>query len=77
MGRAWCRMKSGGRALIGVPTGRDAVCLNAHWIYGRFLDKYLFTNWKQIYSGADQRIFGMKTYWKTSVYYHPLHILEK
>ena len=77
MGRAWCQMKPGARALIGVPTGKDAICFNAHKIYGRFLYKYLFTNWNQIYSGVDKRIFDVDTDCKTSAFYHPIHILEK
>ena len=49
MGRAWCLLKSGGRALIGVPTGNSAICFNSHKLYGSLMFKHVFANWKQLY----------------------------
>ena len=37
MGRAWCRMKSGARALVGLPAGNDVICFNSQRRYGPFL----------------------------------------
>ena len=40
----------GGRALVGVPSGKDGVAFNSNRIYGRVMLPHLFANWKQIYS---------------------------
>ena len=50
MAQAWCLLKPGARALVGVPGGKDAVHFNAHRTYGRTMLAHLFANWDQIYS---------------------------
>merc|ERR1712141_920014 len=60
MGRAWCEMKPGSRALVGVPTAKDTICFNAARLYGSFLYRHLFANWKQIYSEGDTSVLQKK-----------------
>jgi hypothetical protein len=48
MARAWCLVKPGGRALVGVPSGPDIVVFNSHRIYGPVAYSHLFANWKQV-----------------------------
>ena len=50
MAKAWCLMKPGGRALIGVPSGMDAILFNGNRLYGPIMYSHLFANWNQIYS---------------------------
>ena len=79
MGRAWCQLKSGARALVGLPTGTDEICFNGHRRYGPFLYSHLFTNWKQIYSEVDPNVFNQKNDCRnmTQQMYQPMHVLEK
>ena len=55
MARAWCVLKPGGRALIGVPIGpgKDQIYFNTHRNYGPIMLPHLFANWKQIMSELD------------------------
>ena len=76
MGRAWCQMKTGARALVGVPTGKDKICFNAHRVYGPTMYQHLFANWKLVYSEVDIRAFKIDFKCKNATY-HPLQILEK
>ena len=71
--RAWCTMRVGGKAIIGIPTGPDIVSYNSHKIYGPVLYSHLFANWKQVYTETD-----MNQYDETCNYcYQPLHVIEK
>ena len=79
MGRAWCQLKPRGRALVGLPAGKDEICFNSHRIYGPFLYSQLFSNWKQIYSEVDPEIFKQLNDCRnvTQQNYQPIHVLEK
>ena len=48
--QAWCLMKPGSRAFVGVPGGLDAINFNAGRAYGKIMFSHLFANWDQIYS---------------------------
>ena len=50
MAKAWCLIKPKGRALVGVPSGLDAILFNAHRNYGPIMSSHLFANWDIIYS---------------------------
>merc|ERR1711997_933070 len=46
MARAWCVLKPGTKALIGVPThATDKIAFNSHKIYGPVMYSHLFANW--------------------------------
>ena len=77
MGRAWCQMKPGSRALVGLPAAKDTICFNAHRLYGSFLFQHLFANFRHIYSEGDPNILKNKVDCRTSHNYQPMHILEK
>ena len=77
MGRAWCQMKPGSRALVGLPAAKDTICFNAHRLYGSFLFQHLFANFRHIYSEGDPNILKRKVDCRTSHNYQPMHILEK
>ena len=76
MARGWCLLKPGGQAMIGVPTGPDAIVFNGNRRYGPVQFPHLFANWNQIYSNinyteADEILQQCK--WC----YQPLTIVEK
>ncbi len=48
MARAWCLVKPGGLALVGVPTGPDMIVFNSDKVYGPILYSHIFANWKQV-----------------------------
>ena len=74
MGRAWCLVKPGGQALVGVPTGpEDTLRYNAGRIYGPWLYSHLFANWRQLYSSADYDMYDERC----PQCYQPVHVLEK
>ena len=77
MARAWCILKPGGRALIGVPSGpTDRVTFNKHKLYGPVMLPHLFANFKQIYSTLDYNYQDeYSERWPTS--YQPLYVVEK
>ena len=50
MAQAWCLLKPGAKALIGVPGGFDSITFNAGRSYGKIMSPHLFANWNQIYS---------------------------
>ena len=79
MARAWCVMKPTGRALVGLPTGKDEICFNAHRKYGPFLYSQLFVNWKIIHSEIDPKVFNQRNdCWDIKQQmYQPITILEK
>ena len=52
MAQAWCLVRPGGRALVGIPTGSDWIRFNAGRIYGPFQLSHLFANWKQVFTKA-------------------------
>lgn len=73
MSRAWCAMRPGAKALVGVPTGPDTLSYNSHRIYGPLLYSHLFANWKQVYTETDYEEFRENC----NHCYQPLHIVEK
>ena len=76
MGRAWCQMKPGSRALVGFPAGKDTICFNAAKLYGSFLLPHVFANWKQIYSeGNPHEILNKEVNCQGPT--QPIHVLEK
>ena len=79
MGRAWCRMKPGARALVGLPAGNDVICFNAHRRYGPFLYPQLFANWNEIFSDVDESVFHQNDNCRSVLQnvYQPMIILEK
>ena len=79
MGRAWCRMKPGARALVGLPAGNDVICFNAHRRYGPFLYSQLFANWNEIFSDVDKSVFYQNDNCRSVLQnvYQPMIILEK
>ena len=76
MARGWCQLKPGARALVGVPTGKDTICYNAHRVYGNIMYPNLFVNFKLIYYNVDLRALKLKFKCKDATY-HALHVLEK
>ena len=79
MGRAWCRMKTGARALVGLPAGNDVICFNAHRRYGPFLYSQLFANWNEIFSDVDKSVFHQNDNCRSVLQnvYQPMIVLEK
>ena len=81
MGRAWCQMKPGGRALVGLPAGNDMICFNTDRRYGSFLYSQLFANWKQVYSeiDAESSTFRQKDscFDRQQMGFQPILIVEK
>lgn len=73
MARVWCALKDGGMALIGVPTGPDALYFNSFKLYGPLMYSHLFANFEQIFSLANISNFGHRC----PFCYQPLHILRK
>jgi hypothetical protein len=49
--RAWCVTKPGGKMLLGIPTGFDAIEFNAHRWYGEVRWPLITANWKNINPG--------------------------
>ena len=75
MSRAWCLVKPGGQAMVGVPTApTDALTFNAARIYGPLTYAHLFANWQQVHTDADVATKFRDSCWHC---YQPLHILEK
>ena len=60
MARVWCLMRSGGRAIIGVPTASDKICFNGNKYYGKILYNNVFANWKLLYSEIDLKMLSYK-----------------
>ena len=79
MGRAWCLMKPGARALVGVPTGQDKICFNGNKLYGPILYKQIFANWNQVFTEVSPRVFSSKGDCMAfnTLDYQPMTILEK
>ena len=79
MGRAWCRMKTGARALVGLPAGNDVICFNAHRRYGPFLYSQIFANWNEIFSDVVKSVFYQNDNCRSvsQNVYQPMIILEK
>ena len=79
MGRAWCQMKPEGRALVGLPAGNDQICFNSHRRYGPFLYSQLYSNWKQIFSEVNPKVFEQTDDCRNvkQISYQPIQILEK
>lgn len=79
MARAWCLIKPKGRAMIGLPAGRDEICFNSHRKYGNIFFSRLFVNWKMIFSELDTNVFTQTNdCWDIKQQsYQPIHILEK
>ena len=78
MGRAWCQLKPGSRALVAVPTSKDTICFNAARMYGPFLYQKLFANWKHIYSeGNPKEFYHGEVNCRATYDAQPIHVLEK
>jgi hypothetical protein len=83
MAKAWCLTKPGGKLLIGVPVGYDAVYFNMHRMYGPVQLSHMFANWKIDYTEAKMFKDGMRTKDEDlpctpkEMCYQPIHILEK
>ena len=89
MGRVWCQMKPGARALVGFPAGKDTICFNAAKFYGSFLLPHVFANWKQVYSEGfmnprepgiyltPYEIVNWHVNCKTDHVNQPIHVLER
>ena len=74
MARAWCLLKPGSLALIGVPTGPiDKIVFNSHRIYGPIMYSHLFANWKLIWTEIDYS----KHFKHCDYCYQPLTILKR
>lgn len=74
MGKLWCMMDPGSKALIGVPTGPDAVEFNSCRIYSRTMYPHLFANWRQVYTETHFRHYNTNG---CTYCYQPLHVLER
>lgn len=74
MAKAWCLLKPGGRAIVGIPMGPDVIEYNAHRLYGPKALAQLFANFKQIYTATNFTLFH---YSGCSWCYQTLHVLEK
>ncbi len=60
MARAWCALRPGGLALVGVPLApEDLVAFNAHRVYGPAMLPNLMSNFKLIWSSKEK--FGGPT----------------
>ena len=77
LARAWCRMKEGSRALIGVPAGKDTVCFNAHRFYGSYMYPHLFANWKILHAEGHQESLNKNADCRKPYIAHAIHILQK
>jgi hypothetical protein len=74
MARAWCLMKPGGMALVGLPVGVDSLEFNAHRIYGPVQLPHFFANWDQVYTETDISRHQGKG---CSYCYQPLFVVKK
>ena len=73
MARAWCFVKPGGQALVGVPSGPDMIGFNSHKIYGPVAYSHLFANWEQVYTDTDFSKNDGKCFWC----YQSIHALAR
>jgi len=46
--RSWCVTRRGGALVLGLPTGKDRVMMNAHRVYGKFRWPLVAANWIQV-----------------------------
>ena len=76
MGRAWCLLKPGGRALVGVPVGKETICFNAHKFYGPAMFNHVFANWKLIHWDIPDDVFAKEPDC-SKYHYQPVFVLEK
>ncbi len=75
MGRAWCLLRPGGRALVGVPAGpEDLLRYNGGRTYGPAMLAHLFANWEQVHSTADYDLHYDEG---CPHCYQPVFVLEK
>ena len=74
MAKAWCVTKSGGKALIGFPSGPfDSIEFNANRLYGPIMTPHIFANWNVEHTNLDLTQFD-----ESCTYcYEPLYILSK
>jgi hypothetical protein len=73
--RISCVIKDDGLLFLGVPSGKDCVCFNAHRIYGRVRYPFLVTNWKKIDSFTSRDVHFHET--KCSAYEQRLLAFQK
>ena len=76
MGRAWCVLKPGARALVGVPVGNDTIYFNSHKLYGKTMFKHVFANWKLIHWDIPEDVFTKEPDCAKHQY-QPLIVLER
>lgn len=75
MSRAWCVLRPGGRALLGVPTApEDLLQFNGARIYGPATYPHLLANWLQVHTDSNPRARFSP---KCVHCYQPLHVLER
>ena len=72
MARAWCLMKPGGMALVGMPSGPDRLEFNLHRIYGPIQLPHFFANWELVYTEAN-----ITSRHSCSFCYQPLYVVKK
>ena len=77
LARAWCQMKVGSKALIGVPAGKDKICFNAHRFYGSYMYPHLFANWKIIHTEGNLESLNQNADCREPNIDHAIHILQK
>ena len=78
MARAWCVMRPGGRAIVGIPvTSDDTVCFNAHRMYGRVMLSHLFANWRQVMNSSFDPFLAETSGGCFTGFYQPAIVVEK
>ena len=72
--RAWCLLKPGGLALVGVPVHhKEYLAFNGCRLYGPIALPHLFANFKQVYTEMDTNRVRPDCYWC----YQPLFVAQK
>jgi len=74
--KTWCTTSQDARLVIAVPVNYHQECIvfNAHRIYGRILYPFLVTNWKFIWSSAEDFKFKSTSCEK---YHQPVYVFRK
>ena len=71
--RSWCVTKPGGALVLGIPTGRDRVVMNAHRIYGAVRWPLISANWMQV----DHKLHNVANLLKSEGQDQPLFVFAK
>ena len=77
MARAWCVLKPGARAIVGVPTAKDTLCYNTHKFYGRVMYPHLFANFVQVHSDVEDWSILSRDANCYNYDFQPIHVIEK